>query len=94
MGIVTATGNGVSRVKVGDRVEPIFYPKWLEGRVAAEKMGQALGGAAADGVLAEYMLVDQASLVHVLGLLQSWEREGLRPSQPFVCGLSGGYAAR
>jgi len=40
VGIVAATGNGVSRVKVGDRVRPIFYPKWLEGRVAADKMGQ------------------------------------------------------
>jgi len=28
-------------------------------------MGQALGGAAADGVLAEYTLSDEASLVHV-----------------------------
>src|SRR5215472_2350451 len=54
VGIVAATGNGVSRVKVGDRVTPIFYPKWLEGRVAVEKMGNALGGAAADGVFAEY----------------------------------------
>ena len=65
VGIVAATGSGVSRVKVGDRVAPIFYPKWLEGRVAAEKMGHALGGAAADGVLAEYTLLDEASLVHV-----------------------------
>ncbi len=65
VGIVAATGNGVSRVKVGDRVAPIFYPKWLEGRVAAEKMGQALGGAAADGVLAGYTLFDESSLVHV-----------------------------
>ncbi len=65
VGTVTATGAGVSRVKVGDRVAPIFYPKWLEGRVASEKMGQALGGAAADGVLAEYTLFDEASLVHV-----------------------------
>ena len=65
VGTVTATGNGVSRVKLGDRVAPIFYPKWLEGRAAAEKIGQALGGAAADGVLAEYTLVDQASLVLV-----------------------------
>ncbi len=63
VGIVAATGSGVSRVKVGDRVAPIFYPKWLEGRVAAEKMEQALGGAAADGVLAEYTLFDEASLV-------------------------------
>src|SRR6266404_9412330 len=65
VGIVAATGNGVSRVKVGDRVAPIFYPKWLDGRVAAGKMEQALGGAAADGVLAEYTLFDESSLVHV-----------------------------
>jgi NADPH:quinone reductase-like Zn-dependent oxidoreductase len=65
VGIVAATGNGVSRVKVGDRVAPIFYPKWLDGRVAAGKMGQALGGAAADGVLAEYTLFDEANLVRV-----------------------------
>ncbi len=65
VGIVAATGSGVSRVKVGDRVAPIFYPKWLEGRVASEKMVGALGGAAADGVLAEYTLFDETSLVHV-----------------------------
>jgi NADPH:quinone reductase-like Zn-dependent oxidoreductase len=65
VGIVAATGNGVSRVKVGDRVAPIFYPNWLDGRVAAGKTGQALGGAAADGVLAEYTLLNEASLVHV-----------------------------
>ena len=65
VGIVVATGNGVSRVKVGDRVAPIFYPNWLDGRVAGGKMGQALGGAAADGVLAEYTLFDDVSLVHV-----------------------------
>jgi NADPH:quinone reductase-like Zn-dependent oxidoreductase len=65
VGIVAAAGNGVSRVKVGDRVAPIFYPNWLEGRVVAGKMGQALGGAAADGVLAEYTLFNEVSLVHV-----------------------------
>lgn len=65
VGIVAATGDGVSRVKIGDRVVPIFYPNWLDGQAAAEKMGQALGGATTDGVLAEYTLVDQASLVCV-----------------------------
>jgi len=65
MGVVTALGNGVSRVNVGDRVAPIFYPRWLEGKVAAEKMGHALGGAAADGVLAEYTVFDEASVVRV-----------------------------
>ena len=65
VGIVAAVGNGVSRLKIGDRVAPIFYPKWLEGGVAEEKMGQALGGAAADGVLAEYTLFDESSVVYV-----------------------------
>lgn len=65
VGIVAATGNAVSRVSVGDRVTPIFYPRWLEGKVAAEKMGHALGGAAADGVLAEYRTFDEVSVVRV-----------------------------
>jgi len=65
VGIVVATGTAVSRVRLGDRVAPIFYPKWLEGRAAADKMGDALGGAAANGVLADYTLLDEASLVHV-----------------------------
>jgi NADPH:quinone reductase-like Zn-dependent oxidoreductase len=65
VGIVVAAGTGVSRVKIGDRVSPIFYPKWLEGRVAAEKMVHALGGAAADGVLAEYTVFDQESVIRV-----------------------------
>src|SRR5262245_42794874 len=65
VGIVAATGSGVSRVKVGDRVAPIFYPKWLDGRAAAEKLKGGLGGGAADGVLAQYTLFDEASLVHV-----------------------------
>ena len=41
VGIVVATGNDVSRVRVGDRVAPIFYPNWLDGRVAGGKV--ALG---------------------------------------------------
>jgi NADPH:quinone reductase-like Zn-dependent oxidoreductase len=43
VGIVTATGSGVSRVKVGDRVAPIFYPKWLEGGVASGEDGAGVG---------------------------------------------------
>ena len=41
VGIVVDAGKKVSRVEIGDRVCPIFYPKWLEGRVAAEKMARA-----------------------------------------------------
>lgn len=65
VGIVAATGADVSRLKVGDRVCPIFYPKWLVGRVTPNKMANAIGGAAAEGVLAEYALFDEATVVRV-----------------------------
>jgi NADPH:quinone reductase-like Zn-dependent oxidoreductase len=65
VGVVAAVGSSVSRLKIGNRVAPIFYPKWLEGGPAEEKVGGALGGAAADGVLAEYALFDESSVVHV-----------------------------
>jgi NADPH:quinone reductase-like Zn-dependent oxidoreductase len=73
VGIVTDLGSGVSRVKLGDRVAPIFYPGWLEGRAAPEKMETALGGASADGVLAEYALFDQAGVVRVPAHLSNEE---------------------
>src|SRR5262249_53951595 len=65
VGTVSALGANVCRFKIGDRVAPIFYPHWLEGAPTEEKMRGALGGAAADGVLAEYAVFDESSLVHV-----------------------------
>jgi NADPH:quinone reductase-like Zn-dependent oxidoreductase len=65
VGIVVETGPAVTRFKKGDRVSPIFYPKWIDGRPSAEKMQGALGGAAADGVYAEYAVVDEAAAAAV-----------------------------
>ena len=65
VGVVEATGSGVSRVKQGDRVAPIFYPKWLEGEVSPGKLVSLLGGAVADGVFAEFVAVDETSVVPV-----------------------------
>src|SRR5262249_9760662 len=65
VGTVIEMGPSVSRFKLGARAAPIFYPKWLEGEVAPEKMRQPLGGALADGVLTEYTLFDEMSLVRV-----------------------------
>ena len=65
VGIVDAIGSEVSTVKIGDRVAPIFYPHWLDGDVSEEKVSVALGGAAADGVLAEQAVVNERSVVVV-----------------------------
>jgi NADPH:quinone reductase-like Zn-dependent oxidoreductase len=65
VGVVAALGSGVSHLKIGDRVAPIFYPNWLEGRVSHEKLTSPLGGAAADGVLAEKAVFDESSVVQL-----------------------------
>src|SRR5580698_9805745 len=44
-GEVTAVGDGVTRVKVGDRVAGIFMQTWLDGEVTDAKARSAMGGA-------------------------------------------------
>ena len=56
-GEVVAVGDGVSRVKVGDRVCPMFFQSWLEGPVSAEQRSRPLGGPL-PGVLQERMVLD------------------------------------
>jgi NADPH:quinone reductase-like Zn-dependent oxidoreductase len=61
-GEVVAIGEGVSRVQVGDRVCGIFMQQWHGGPPTAEKSKAALGGDV-DGMLAEYVLLDQDGVV-------------------------------
>jgi NADPH:quinone reductase-like Zn-dependent oxidoreductase len=61
-GEVVSIGDGVSRVKVGDRVCGIFMQRWLDGPLTAERSKAALGGDV-DGMLAEYVLLAQEGVV-------------------------------
>jgi NADPH:quinone reductase-like Zn-dependent oxidoreductase len=63
-GEVAAVGPGVWRVRVGERVMPIFNPDWIAGPFVRgpAAMGRAV---TVDGVLAEYVLVGQDELVPV-----------------------------
>ena len=63
-GEVIAVGDGVKRVRAGDRVAANFMTGWIEGEVTEEKARTALG-AAQDGVLAEQVVFDEQALVHV-----------------------------
>lgn len=56
VGEVVRSGGDVSRVKVGDRVCPMFMPFWIAGEPNAERLTRALGGPL-DGVMTEYMLM-------------------------------------
>ena len=56
-GEIAAVGAGVTRVVVGDRVCPMFFQSWIDGKVSATSRRYALGGTR-PGVLQEVMLLD------------------------------------
>jgi NADPH:quinone reductase-like Zn-dependent oxidoreductase len=64
MGEVAAVGDGVTRLKPGDRVAGAFMQNWIEGPVTDAKAASALGGAL-PGVAAEYVVFSADGLVHV-----------------------------
>jgi NADPH:quinone reductase-like Zn-dependent oxidoreductase len=64
VGEVAGLGEGVSRVKLGERVAGIFMPHWLDGEPTEAKAKSALGGGAA-GVAAEYAVLDADGVVPV-----------------------------
>lgn len=64
VGIVEAVGAKVKRLKIGDRVCPIFSPRWLSGPPTDAVTAPALGGEI-DGVLRQKMLADEQAVVFV-----------------------------
>jgi NADPH:quinone reductase-like Zn-dependent oxidoreductase len=63
-GDVVSVGEGVTRVKKGDRVAGIFMQKWLSGELTEDKAKSALGGGA-EGMLAELVVLHEDGAVHV-----------------------------
>lgn len=63
-GEVLATGPGVTRVQVGDRVVGSFFPYWMDGRTSPEKIRRSLGGDT-DGMLAEEVVLHEDALAKI-----------------------------
>lgn len=64
VGEVVAVGPEVSRVKVGERVAGTFFSNWIGGSLTPEGAKTALGGEV-DGVLAEYVALDEEGVTPV-----------------------------
>lgn len=60
---VLDVGEDVTRVVMGDRVCPNFFPKWQGGRPSQDGLS-VIYGDQVDGFLQEYVCVDAGSLVH------------------------------
>lgn len=71
-GEVVEVGEGVTRVKAGDRVCTVFAQKWLAGRPTRERLRSTLGGPL-DGTLAELAVFDQEGLVRTPDVLTDEE---------------------
>ena len=64
-GTVVDVGQGVTRWKRGDRVSPNFFPGWTHGAFSTAYLQRALGGGGTDGVLRDYMVMEESALVSV-----------------------------
>jgi NADPH:quinone reductase-like Zn-dependent oxidoreductase len=56
VGVVDAVGAGVTRVRVGERVCPMFYQSWLSGDPSNERFRYSLG-CEMDGTMAQYLVL-------------------------------------
>ncbi len=63
-GEVVETGAGVTRVKVGDKVAGCFFQRWPGGEPPPDVQAGALGGGT-DGMLAEYVVLEEEGVVKV-----------------------------
>jgi len=77
-GEVAASGDGVTRVKIGDRIAGCFHPRrGFGGPIKPDYLTDRLG-ANLDGMLAEYAVLSEEALVHVPGHL-SFEEAATLP---------------
>ena len=65
-GEVVAVGEGVTTVKLGQRVAGAFMQTWLAGPYREQYAASALGGAV-DGILAEFVILDEDGVVPAVG---------------------------
>jgi NADPH:quinone reductase-like Zn-dependent oxidoreductase len=63
-GEVVEVGSGVTRVKVGDKVAGNFFQRWPGGEPPPDVQASALGGGT-DGMLAEYVVLEEEGVVKI-----------------------------
>jgi NADPH:quinone reductase-like Zn-dependent oxidoreductase len=63
-GTVTAIGEGVTQVAIGNRVAGCFFPQWVDGEATAAKFKGALGGDR-DGMLAQQVALPEHGVIPV-----------------------------
>jgi NADPH:quinone reductase-like Zn-dependent oxidoreductase len=63
-GDIVAVGARVKGIRVGERVTSTYFRNWTDGPPDREKMSQSLGGGV-DGVLGDYIALEETSVVAI-----------------------------
>src|SRR6516165_6379180 len=71
-GEVVETGPGVMRVKAGDKIAGCFFQRWAGGEPGPHVHASALGGST-DGMLAEYVVLEEEGVVKIPAHLSTEE---------------------
>ncbi|MBB6498799.1 zinc-dependent alcohol dehydrogenase family protein [Pedobacter cryoconitis] len=72
-GTVVETGREVTTVTKTDKVAGLFLPKWISGKLTADKKFYSLGGRIKDGLLQEYAVFHESELIRVPAFLSHEE---------------------
>jgi NADPH:quinone reductase-like Zn-dependent oxidoreductase len=73
VGRVEAIGDRVERVRVGDRVSPTILPNWIDGPLTPQGLSNGFGSAGRDGLMTEFLVVEDSALVKVPDYLSDQE---------------------
>jgi len=71
-GTVIATGQEVTRLQVGDRVTPLFFPNWISGEALGDER-KVSGGLESPGVLRDYGVYSEQAVVRAASHLSAAE---------------------
>jgi len=64
-GEVVEVGAGVVRVRVGDKVASSFFQRWPAGEMDAQETAISALGGSIDGMLAEYVVLEESGVVKI-----------------------------
>ncbi|RIV20061.1 NAD(P)-dependent alcohol dehydrogenase [Fibrisoma montanum] len=78
VGDVVECGPAVRSLVAGDRVAGLFLPNWHSGKLTPAKLQRSLGGAGYDGMLSEYVVLDERDVIRVPASL-SYEEAATLP---------------
>lgn len=76
LGVIDAIGEGVTSLREGDRVCPLFFQSWIGGEPDEKRLGLSLGSEL-DGTMAEFMVLPEQGVAPAPAFLNDMEAASL-----------------